>query len=160
MENASKALLITATILLGVMVLSLGSYLFNVFGGTSEFINKRLTESQISEFNVQFTKYEGQNSIRAHEIVSIANLAKQNNTKYYGKDMSDINNKPYYIQVTVTSDASYYKFEQKDSNVYQDFLQKYSLKLDNVTPYYFKCVRVNINDETKLVKSITFSLNN
>lgn len=36
MENASKALIMAASVLIAIMVLSLGVYLFSIFGGTSQ----------------------------------------------------------------------------------------------------------------------------
>ena len=74
MENASKALIMAASVLIAIMVLSLGVYLFSIFGGTSQEITNIITESQISEFNSNFTKYEGKTDIRAQDIVSVANL--------------------------------------------------------------------------------------
>lgn len=101
MENASNALLIAGAVLLGVMLLSVGVYLFTSFGSSSSSINDQLTEKQISQFNVQFTKYEGKTDIRAHDIVSIANLAQQNNKKYYGDNPDSSSAEPYYINVKV-----------------------------------------------------------
>ena len=64
MENASKALIMAASVLIAIMVLSLGVYLFSIFGGTSQEITNIITESQISEFNSNLTKYEGKTDIR------------------------------------------------------------------------------------------------
>ena len=156
MENASKALLMAASVLIGVMILSLGAYLFTQFGGTSKQINDRLTESQISKFNSQFTKYEGQTNIRAHDIVSIANLAKQNNKEYYGDSVASSKSEPYYIAVKV--DGTNY-FETKSEAEYQDFIKNNSLKADNKTPITYKCTSVTISNVTKFVKSIEFTKN-
>lgn len=154
MENASQALIIAGTVLLSVLIISLGVYLFNEFGGASKQINDQLTSAQISEFNSQFTKYEGQTTIRAHDIVSIANLARQNNEKYYGKDYNtSVENESYYITVKIP-DKNH--FENSKESELQEFIKNYSLKNDN-TPYYFKCTEVKISDITKLVISITFS---
>ena len=91
MENASKALLMAATVLVGVLLLSLGVYLFTVFGNFSADMTKELTQKDIDEFNAQFIKYESykdetsgewKNTCRAQDVVTIANLAKENNSKY------------------------------------------------------------------------------
>lgn len=163
MENASKALIIAGGVLISVLVLSLAVYLFTVFGGSTKQINDQVTESQISQFNVQFTQYEGQKSIRAYDIVSIANLARQNNEKYDYDNTTEYpsgSSKPYYITVKVNGigDYSTSHFENQESKTMQDFIKKYSLKSDNITPYYFECTNVNINSDTKYVNSITFAL--
>lgn len=150
MENASKALIMAATVLMGIMIISLGVYLFSVFGGTSKEISDRLYESQILEFNSQFTKYEGRTDIRAHEVVSIANLAIKNNKEYEDSPL-------HYITIILRNTAGYNSnnFELK-SDLYSEFIKNYSLKSDNVTIINFKCTNVHLNSETNLVDSVTF----
>ena len=87
MENASKALLMAATVLVGVLLLSLGTYLFTIFSNFSADTTLKMNQKNIDEFNAQFYKYKSykdesgnwQNKCRAQDIVSIANIAKENN---------------------------------------------------------------------------------
>ena len=159
MENASKALIMASTVLIGVMIISLGVYLFNTFGGTSKEINTKLTEAQILEFNSQFTKYEGKEKIRAHDIVSIANLARQSNEKYYGKDYKylEVKNEPYYISVIVTGTDQFnsVNFENKEEINFQDFIKTETL--NGTSEIYFKCTDLTISNITRLVTSIKFT---
>ena len=95
MENASKALIMAAEILIGVMIISAGVYLFNTFGRYSADATKKIEQAQIDTFNDQFLKYYGsvtkydetkQKDVvepvkcTIHDIVNLANLAKKNNT--------------------------------------------------------------------------------
>ena len=57
MENASKALLMAASVLVGILILSLIAYLYTVFGDYSSLIQARLEEKNITEFNTKFTQY-------------------------------------------------------------------------------------------------------
>lgn len=82
MENASKALLMAGGVLLGILILSLGVYLFTSFGGTSSQIHDNIEANQIAQFNSQFTKYVGNENVTIHDVVTMANLATENN-KYY-----------------------------------------------------------------------------
>ena len=121
MENASKALLMVAAVLIGVMILSLGVYLFTVFGDTSSTIEKRLEQAQIDEFNSQFTKFEGLEKCTIHDIASIINLAKDNNKNYVyeNDDLIRVNSDwkttnqikndsaPFYIYVGLSGVAGY-----------------------------------------------------
>ena len=75
MENASKALLMAAGVLIGVLILSLAVYLFANFGTASAEIHKQKDMNEINKFNTQFTSYEGK-ECTVHDIVSVANLAK------------------------------------------------------------------------------------
>ena len=82
MENASKALLMAGAVLLGIMVLSLGIFLFSSFGGTSSQIHDNIEENQATQFNSQFTSYVGKDNVTIHDVVSMAKLATQNNQNY------------------------------------------------------------------------------
>lgn len=87
MENASNALIMAAGILISVILISLGTWLFTAFGGYSKTINNNLSQTQIEEFNAQFTKYETTTGdettyCTAYDIVSVINLAKDANEKY------------------------------------------------------------------------------
>ena len=107
MENASKALLMAAGVLIGIMVLSLAVYLFVTFGSTSAQMHQQKEQDQLNQFNSQFTSYEGKEDITIYDIVTVANLATENN-KYYEFDTKTSlprNNKvsENYIWVVVSS---------------------------------------------------------
>ena len=82
MENASKALLMAAGVLIGVLILSLAAYLFVYFGSTSQQIHEQNEENQINEFNSKFTSYVGKDNITIYDVITVANLATENNKKY------------------------------------------------------------------------------
>lgn len=98
MENASKALIMAAEILIGVLILSLAVYLFTSFGTTSAEINQRNAEQQLVQFNTQYTAYADKESLTIYDIITIANSAKENNNTY--KEVSDYANS-YEIIVTI-----------------------------------------------------------
>lgn len=79
MENASKALLMAAGVLIGVLILSLAVFLFVNFGGTSARIHETVQKNQLAKFNTQFTNYETKQNVTIYDIVSVANLATENN---------------------------------------------------------------------------------
>ena len=78
MENASKALIIAGTILISVMVLSTAVMLIRMFGNFGNETAEKLYANKLQEFNAQFTKHINQ-KVTAHDIVTLANLAYQNN---------------------------------------------------------------------------------
>ena len=98
MENASKALLMAAGVLIGLLTLSLAVYLFVSFGSTSAEIYKKNEENQLNQFNTQFTSYVGRNDITIHDVISIANLATENNI-FYELPKTTANGKDNYISV-------------------------------------------------------------
>ncbi|OKZ74172.1 MAG: hypothetical protein BHW00_05485 [Clostridium sp. 26_22] len=89
MENASKALIMAGGVLIGVLIISLAVYLFVSFGQTSAEINSQNAQKQINQFNSQFTSYEGNNQLTAHDLITVTNFAIENN-KYYDNDSNYI----------------------------------------------------------------------
>ena len=57
MENASKALIIAGAILLAILLISLGIYIFSQAQDTVN--NSGMSQAQAAAFNNQFIKYEG-----------------------------------------------------------------------------------------------------
>ena len=79
MENASKALLIAATVLIAIIMVSIAVYLFSIYSNQAEEYKARISTVEIEKFNSNFHVYVGREDIKAHEIVSIVNLAKEYN---------------------------------------------------------------------------------
>ena len=77
MENASKALLISGGILIAMLVISIGVYLFATYSDVGSSYEQRMQITEIQKFNSNFTKFEGRTDIPIHEIITIANFAKQ-----------------------------------------------------------------------------------
>lgn len=86
MENASKALLMAGTILIGMLIISLGVYLASNFSQTSEAYYKRWNTEQIQQYNDQITKNfiteNGNTFVTVQGIITIRNLI--NMEKYKG----------------------------------------------------------------------------
>jgi hypothetical protein len=59
MENASKALLIAAAVLIAILLLTLFSYLMTRMSENTARIHAIMEQSEIAEFNQQFFNYEG-----------------------------------------------------------------------------------------------------
>lgn len=76
MENASKALLIAAEILIAMAVLTMGIYLYTTFNNISNDYNEEFKTKKILEFNQKFLKIQGREDITTHEIFSLAYYAK------------------------------------------------------------------------------------
>ena len=90
--------------------------------------------------------------VTAHEIVSVANLAKKNNQEYELETQNRYDENTYYIQVQVGKDSNFEKKADQEKNI---FLQENSLTEENETKYY-KCIEVKISEVTKRVMYIKF----
>ena len=170
MENASKALIMAATVLLGVMIISVGVTLFKTFSDFSADTAQKMQEKQISEWNNTYLKYYGKTEylqdednpnskkiitpirVTAHDIVSVINSARQNNIYYFQNDWPiNPNENYYYVRVLISGNIA----GTWDENEKLEFLKNNSLD-ENNKPIYFACEKVDISSVTKRVYKITF----
>lgn len=59
MENASKALIIAGAILLSILIIAIGMYIFNSSSTSINDAATRISQQEIQSFNKQFEMYEG-----------------------------------------------------------------------------------------------------
>ncbi len=169
MENASKALLMAAGVLIGIMVLSLAVYLFVTFGSTSAQMHQQKEQDQLNQFNSQFTSYEGKEDITIYDIVTVANLATENN-KYYEFDTMDpsseeTNNNYIWVEIYRESYGGIYSYGKEKSikyikGQYEKLISEELRKIDKdhlKLPTY-KC-KTSINSITGRVYMVRFELN-
>ena len=106
MENATKALLIAAGVLIGVLILSVGVTLYTSLGSYIDSYQKEIDERAVQKFNEQFTRYINAESALAdikftltiQDIVTVASIAYQNNQKY---QLEKYENDNYYVTVKI-----------------------------------------------------------
>ncbi len=79
MENASKALIIAGGVLIAIMIITLGLYIFQSAGTLSQSYAERLAEDAINTHNNKFLTYCM--DINAQNMVTLINLIKENNNK-------------------------------------------------------------------------------
>ena len=163
MENASKALIMAAGVLIGLMIISLAVYLFATFGATSAELHGQIETSRITQFNTQFTSYEGRSNLTIYDIISVVNLAKDNNEYYELTDSTDSN---YYIIVSLQGVNN--QLEKASESELNNLITNELANLGvvdtdgdgipdgNLQTYTCKVI---INDNTQLVKQITFTKN-
>jgi hypothetical protein len=77
MENASKALIFAASVLVTVMILAIMMYLFNTFSHTATNTENLLSQEELEAFNGQFSVYETSNSEQLRNILKKDNPTTQ-----------------------------------------------------------------------------------
>ena len=77
MENATKALLIAAAVLVAILIISFGLVIYNK--STTATDSADLTATQIQAQNEKFAKYEGENQ-RGSVVNALLEIALTNNT--------------------------------------------------------------------------------
>ena len=99
MENASKALFIAAGVIIALMVISLGVYLFITFGQTAANTHEQVKEYQLNQFNSQYISYRGRTDLTIYDVITVANMATQNNINYELEETYRNDQGSYYIAV-------------------------------------------------------------
>lgn len=164
MENATKALLIAAGVLIGIIILSIGVYLYSGISSYMSRTQDEIENNAIYKFNTQFLNYqtvEGE-ELSFQDVVTAANIAYENNYEgelidegYVGDGNSN------YVQVDIKGyvnpnsgdevNTLYSNFERivGDSVQLAEWLKyNYSLK--------YKCNTIEISTESKRVYRILF----
>lgn len=106
MENAVKALLIAAGVLIGIMILSLGVSLYASLNSYVESVQEDIATTEIQKFNEQFTRYINYNddtdkkdfTLTIQDIVTAANIARENNLSYNLTEQAGSN---YYVTINM-----------------------------------------------------------
>ena len=137
MENASKALIIAGAILLAILIIGLGMYIYNTSSGV--FDNNQLKEQQAKTYNDQFEKYCGAkisgsnvralyDAVRNHNITNTSDTSLQITIKHgsnSSKTVSELNGekanilagKTYKVEGTAYDSTSGYITEITITNV-------------------------------------------
>lgn len=174
MENASKALLMAGALLISIMVISIAVYLYINFAGTGRQIYRNIESNQISQFNSQFTSYEGRTDVTIHDVIDMASLASQNNISYEfpKRDPAQNTGIDNYITVILDTRAIEYGYIENGnqdaqktniSNMQVDYNNKIKNELDLITatspelPTYN--VKIEISGTTQRVYKVTCTKN-
>ena len=106
MENASKALLIAGGVLVLLLILSVGVFLYSEFSNQTEEYKEIITTTEIRKFNSNFDVYIGRTNISAQEVATVVNLSN----KYNGQVSIEIYNKGNLLQNYDGSEAFIIEF--------------------------------------------------
>lgn len=125
MENASKALIIAGSILIAIMIISLGIVIFNRFGNSAKKM-ANMDKQEIAAFNSKITPYVG-NHVSGTQVntllqycLSVNMSAKQSGNTYQaisvdGETILD-KDSTSYTRVTTGSNVSYTVDATQDDN--------------------------------------------
>lgn len=152
MENAVKALLIAAGVLIGVLILSMAVALYTSLSGYAEEVTIGIEQNELNRFNEQFTRYI-RNDLTIHDVVTVANIAYENNLDY-SLTRDSASETTYYIQVILKDDKGERYIEDVINTEANQLLED---NLNNV----FKCTVNNIqfSSVTGRIMSIKFEKN-
>lgn len=139
MENASKALLIAAAILIAIILITLGIYVLNQ--GSEVVKSNNLSEVEIMQFNEKFTSFEGTN-VKGSQVNSLLARVVQNNVAN-----TEDTSKQVTVNVTATDWQSGTKPTEKQ--VSASYAKALTGKTYNVT--------CDVDQKTGLVTKVTIA---
>ena len=125
MENASKALIIAGSILIAIMIISLGIVIFNRFGNSAKKM-ANMDKQEIAAFNSKITPYVG-NHVSGTQVntllqycLSVNMSAKQSGNTYQAISVEGATtldkDSTSYTRVTTGSNVSYTVDATQDPN--------------------------------------------
>lgn len=88
MENATKALIISGGVLVGIIILSLGTYLFFTMGSYMSDTQSDISENVVAQFNNEFLKYNGRKDLGIQDVITVKNFALENNKEDSSYDIT------------------------------------------------------------------------
>ena len=78
MENASKALIIAGSVLIAILLISLGLFIFKTTSGVTNQTQDLGKTLEVQQFNSQFLKYIG-TSVKGNEVITLCDIVIANN---------------------------------------------------------------------------------
>ena len=133
MENASKALLIAGAILICILLVAVGMYIFNGSNSSIESSIATMSTQEIETFNTKYTMYEGEQSganVKAllGTLISNSNTNKGEITKIPGVYFENYKNNKEKIDSSLPIDG--------ENAEYLDVLQNIKHNIDNKHKYW------------------------
>lgn len=177
MENASKALIMAAGILISIMVVSFMIFVLRKAGSMSAQYDQQISENELTKFNGQFEVYAKEGNT-FFDVLTVANLAwdvnKKNNwDEQTGVTIKIINENNDQVDYSVLPNQilkKNYFFKGGDATgetvyIYNadsetSIIDEYTARNDDNTKYIyqFKCTGITYNDITGKVKEMLFKI--
>ncbi|MCI8273228.1 MAG: hypothetical protein HFJ55_03995 [Clostridia bacterium] len=183
MENATKALLIAAGVLMGILILSLGVFLYRSLSGYVETVQEDMEENALIKFNNQFLKYvnvpldsngnplkdtngniKTDFDITIQDVVTVANIAYENNKDDILSGSinanTDYTERNSYVTVNIKYNGNI-KIDHIENNINSTDISNpnkpsASYLLTNDKGYKYKCYKIKISPETGRIYEINF----
>lgn len=159
MENATKALIIAGGMLLAMMIVGLLVWGYTNLSETRQAQVDAEELEQLAEFNQRFEAYN-KGSVRGYQMISLANLADDFNSKYSEEDgyekveiIATMKDGAVLPDATPSqryaNDRSYYDMIKYVKEIYEQHLKNSpdSNKRNQFKELYFECTKVVYDNE-------------
>ena len=121
MENAVKALIIAAGVLIGIMILTLGVALYSSLAEYVESVHEETRSKEVQQFNEPYIKYIDA-ELTIQDVVTAANNARENNLKY---NLTEKDESTYYVEINLPGNLQLEKnINSKSTEILEEGLGK------------------------------------
>ena len=132
MENATKALLIAAAVLIAILIISFALIIYNMAAETVGNVN--LSEAEMTQFNSKFTAYEGK-SVSGAQVNALLTTVLTHNQQ------ENKNQTERYIGVTVKDgETTVSSIAKPEKGAAADTLTKSITKVPTGKNYQVQCI--------------------
>ncbi|MBQ6992473.1 MAG: hypothetical protein IJN50_06180 [Clostridia bacterium] len=157
MDNAAKALLMAAEILIAILILTLAVYAFVYYSDVAVTYEKSRQEQEIQKFNSQFTKYLGTEEVTIQDIITLVHIAQDYNAKV-DEGIKKANGKTNKVEINVGNVPSG-DLTIKNDNELIEYVKDNTSETDPTDPSKivikkYKCTDAKYNDENRVYKVI------
>ena len=147
MEDAAKALIIAAGIMMGIMIMVIGVTLYSRYRKVAEGYDKLMSTQEISKINKEFEKYEGI-EVTPEEVIGVVTYANSFNERYFDGGF-------YYDQVktggfTDSQKAPIIVYVQGSIYTKCNVTSSGISKVEDNKKVYIKFIKDNINNKYNL----------
>lgn len=144
MENASKALIIAGAILLSILIIGIGMYIYNSSTNSINGAVGQISQQEVSSFNNQFSMYEGK-QVGTNVKALIQNLsAGANENREEATKLPDL-----YYEPTTSGDA-----EEVASTVADPNIAGFNQARSAIQSRHYYYVVLGTSNETGLINGI------
>ena len=150
MENASKALLIAGEVLIAILVLTFGIFIFaNIKNISINYENTRTIQEAQKE-NTKFTKYLNE-KLTAQEVVTIINMLKEYNTEMETDAKIKIDDTEYSVDTFNTI------IFIQDNSSKSIVTEKDGVEITTIEAQKFLCKEIKYDNTTGRIEGIYFT---
>lgn len=161
MDNAAKALLMAAEILIAVLIITLAVYAFTYYKDVAVTYDKSQAELEIQKFNNQYTKYLGEN-LSPQEILTLVHIAKDYNKSIDEQEDEEYDDVKKDVEIMVQGYGGL--TSKSETELIDGFVKHNNVSINEVDPLdptitkttikKFKCDKVLYNDENRVYEVI------
>jgi len=150
MENASNALIIAGTILIALVILTIGVYLASSHSQVAETYDSTMESKEREAFNNKFEAFRDRDNITPQEVYSLVQFCKQ----YKEKTGIEVEIKCIGFNINSVNNTDFLEDQNKNQYIDHDATDPKNKK---VKYYSFQCKEngIEYNEDTGIVKKIT-----